>query len=178
MIQLLITLGLVVGYFSCYGTVRLASSLSWRLPLALHSGIAFVLAVASFFYLPPSPRWLAYKGRKEEASKAWDKLGVSNAEREKDLLQNPVPIESAVLNDASTSPAVAVNTKLRDRMRENVNELMAVFRKDARKPMFLGVFLMSMQQLSGIDGVIYVRCIQFGLFKPLSSASKLADYQR
>lgn len=178
MIQLLITLGLVVGYFSCYGTVRLASSLSWRLPLALHSGIAFVLAVASFFYLPPSPRWLAYKGRKEEASKAWDKLGVSSAEREKDLLQNPVPIESAVLNDASTSPAVAVNTKLRDRMRENVNELMAVFRKDARKPMFFGVFLMSMQQLSGIDGVIYVRCIQFGLFKPLSSASKLADYQR
>ncbi len=157
MIQLLITLGLVIGYFSCYGSVRISSSLSWRLPLALHSGIAFFLAVASFFYLPQSPRWLAYKGRKEEASEAWDRLGVSNVEREKDLLQNPVPIESAALTDLPTRPTVAARTKLLDRARANLKEMMAIFRKDARKPMFLGVFLMSMQQLSGIDGVIYVR---------------------
>ena len=157
MIQLLITAGLVIGYFSCYGSVRIPSSLSWRLPLALHSGIASFLAFASFFYLPHSPRWLAYKGRKEEASRAWDRLGVSNAEREKDLLQNPVPIDGAVLNDASTLSDLPVKTKLRDRMRNNLNELLAMFKKDARKPMFLGVFLMSMQQMSGIDGVIYVR---------------------
>ena len=157
MIQLLITAGLVVGYFSCYGSVRIPSSLCWRLPLALHSGIAFFLAFASFFYLPHSPRWLAYKGRKEEASRAWDRLGVSNAEREKDLLQIAVPIEGAVLTDSSTLPEASVKTTLRDRMRRNLNELMAIFKKDARKPMLLGVFLMSMQQLSGIDGVIYVR---------------------
>jgi hypothetical protein len=157
MIQLLITLGLVIGYFSCYGSVRISSSLSWRLPLALHSGIAFFLAVTSFFYLPQSPRWLAYKDRKEEASKAWDRLGVSNVEREKDLLQNPMPIESAALTDSPTRPTVAARTKLFDRTRANLKEMMAIFRKDARKPMFLGVFLMSMQQLSGIDGVIYVR---------------------
>ena len=155
MIQLLITAGLVIGYFSCYGSVRIPSSLSWRLPLALHSGIAFFLAFASFFYLPHSPRWLAYKGRKEEASRAWDRLGVSNAEREKDLLQNPVP------KDASTLSDLPVKTKLRDRMRNNLNELLTMFKKDARKPMFLGVFLMSMQQMSGIDGVIYVRFHSF-----------------
>lgn len=157
MIQLLITLGLVVGYFSCYGSVRIPSSLSWRLPLALHSGIAFFLAFTSFFYLPHSPRWLAYKGRKEEASKTWDRLGVSNVEREKDLLQNPVPVESAALTDSPIRPMVTARTKMLDRTRANLKEMMAIFRKDARKPMFLGVFLMSMQQLSGIDGVIYVR---------------------
>ena len=156
MIQLLITAGLVIGYFSCYGSIRIPSSLSWRLPLVLHSGIAFFLAFTSFFYLPDSPRWLAYKGRKEEASRAWDKLGVSNAEREKDLLQNPVPIEGAVLTGSSTLREIPVKTKLRNRVRSNLNELMAIFKKDARKPMVLGVFLMSMQQLSGIDGVIYV----------------------
>ncbi len=161
MIQLLITLGLVIGYFSCYGSVRIPSSLSWRLPLALHSAIAFFLAGASFFYLPHSPRWLAYKGRKEEASKAWDKLGVSNVEREKDLLQNPVPIESAALTDSPTRPTAAARSNLLDRTRANLREMTAVFQKDARKPMFLGVFLMSMQQLSGIDGVIYVGWLPF-----------------
>ena len=161
MIQLLITVGLCVGYFSCYGSVRIPSSLSWRLPLALHSGIACFLAIASFFYLPQSPRWLAYKGRKEEASKAWDKLGVSNAEREKDLLQNPVPIESAALTDSPMRPTAAAKLKLLDRLRGNVNDLMAIFEKDARKPLLLGIFLMSMQQLSGIDGVIYVSSYLF-----------------
>lgn len=34
--------------------------------------------------------------------------------------------------------------------------LRATFGKEAKKPMILGIFLMSMQQLSGIDGVIYV----------------------
>ena len=159
MIQLLITFGLVVGYFSCYGSVRIPSSLSWRLPFALHSGVAFVLAAVSFLYLPQSPRWLAYKGHKEEASQAWDRLGVSNAEREKDLLQNPVPTDGTTLTELLTAPTSAAETKLLHRMRANLNDILAIFKKGARKPMFLGVFLMSMQQLSGIDGVIYV-CLQ------------------
>ena len=151
-VQVFITIGMCLGYFTCYGTVRLPSSLSWRLPLALQSGIAFFLAVASYFYLPESPRWLAYKGRREEASVAWDKLGVSNAEREKDLLQNP---ESMV--NAATRRTEAAKAGFLDRIRGNLVDSSRVFRKDTRKPMFLGVFMMSMQQLSGIDGVIYVR---------------------
>lgn len=152
MVQLLITVGLVVGYFTCYGTVRIESSLSWRLPLALQSGIAFFLAVASALFLPESPRWLAYKGRKEEASIVWDKLGVSGAEREKDLAQNP-----ALATGDPATPTVAEKIDFSDRIRRSFAELMTVFAKDSRKPMLLGVFMMSMQQLSGIDGVIYVR---------------------
>ena len=152
LVQVFITIGLCVGYFTCYGTVRLPSSLSWRLPLALQSGIALFLGATSFFYLPHSPRWLAYKGRREEASLAWDKLGVSNAEREKDLLQNP-----ASMVDAAARPAVAPKVDLLNRIRDNLVSSVSVFRKNTRKPMYLGVFMMSMQQLSGIDGVIYVR---------------------
>lgn len=134
----------------CYGTVHVPSSLSWRLPLALQSGIAFFLALA--FHLPQSPRWLAYKGQREEASLAWDKLGVSNAEREKDLLQDRPAMVDAVLR-----PTDALKLGFFDKIRRDLIALIRIFGKDSRKPMLLGVFLMSMQQLSGIDGIVYVR---------------------
>ena len=160
-VQLFITLGLVVGFFVCYGTVSIDSSLSWRLPLAMQSGLAFFLSIASFFYLPQSPRWLAYKGRKEEASRVWDKLGVSSAEREKDLLKDSATPAGAEVVEIPTTQAAAKAKSARERMQKNWANLTVVFRKDTRKPLLLGVFLMSMQQLSGIDGVIFVSRISY-----------------
>ncbi|KAI9847192.1 MAG: hypothetical protein M1837_003055 [Sclerophora amabilis] len=156
LVQVFITVGLCVGYFMCYGTVRVPSSLSWRLPLALQSGVAFILAAASCWYLPHSPRWLAYKGRREEASLVWDKLGVSNAEREKDLLQNP----TSMVNEAA-APTETAKVGLLQRMQRNLAASVEVFGKDTRKPMLLGVFMMAMQQLSGIDAVIYYAPLLF-----------------
>jgi len=156
-VQLFVSLGFCVGFFTCYGTVIIPSSLSWRLPLALQSGIALGLALASFFYLPQSPRWLAYKGRKEEASIAWDKLGVSGAEREKNLLQEPAPMGDAEgITAAAAHSSEAKSLTMRDRLYENMKDVTGAFRGNAKKPMLLGVFLMAVQQLSGIDGVIYV----------------------
>lgn len=44
-----------------------------------------------------------------------------------------------------------------DKVRANIADVKELLlTKDARKPMVLGVFMISMQQLSGIDGVIYV----------------------
>lgn len=156
-VQLFITAGLCIGYFACYGTVRIDSSLSWRFPLALQSGISLFLALAAFFYLPQSPRWLSYKGRKEEASAAWDKLGVSAAEREKDLLEDPAASTVLAAQDTPERPSPAVaNIGFVQRMRRNIREMVAVFGKGPRKPLLMAVFVMTMQQLSGIDGVIYV----------------------
>ena len=153
-VQLFVTLGLVVGFFACYGTVTIPSSLSWRLPLALQSVIAFTLTIASLIYLPQSPRWLAYKGRREEASLAWDKLGVSGAEREKDLLRDSAaPAGAEVVEVPSRQEAAKKGIKAK--IQSTIAELTAVFGKDTRQPLFLGVFLMAMQQLSGIDGVLY-----------------------
>ena len=150
LVQMFITFGLVVGFFTCYGTVNIKSTLSFRLPLALQSGLAFMLTIASTLYLPPSPRWLTYKGQREEASKAWDRLGVSNAEREKDLLQNTIGESDPPERQQDVTIGFIQRTK------KGWKEAVAMFAKDTRKPMLLGIFLMSMQQLSGIDGVIFV----------------------
>jgi len=154
MVQVSITVGLVVGYFMCYGTIRIPSSMSWRFPFAIQSGLAFVLAIAAEFWLPHSPRWLAYKGRTQEALVVWDKLGVSDTEREKDLRQ--VSTSDVLVESVELAPQTSQLIGIKSRWVRSLNNLSRIFGKDSRKQMFLGVFVMSMQQLSGIDGVLYV----------------------
>lgn len=147
MVQVFITVGLCIGYFMCYGTIKIASSMSWRFPLAIQAGIAFLLAMIATFYLPQSPRWLAYKDRNQEAVATWETLGVSDTEREKLLLT-----ATTTKPKKGAEPGGFIVGSWR-RMARNLSR---TFAPDARKQMVLGVFLMSMQQLSGIDGVLYV----------------------
>ena len=58
--------------------------------------------------------------------------------------------------DAASTPTEVAKLGFHERIRENLLAFVKVFGKDTRKPMFLGVFMMRMQQLGGIDGVIYV----------------------
>lgn len=125
---------LVLGYFVCYGTSRLPSSLSWRFPLGMQAVVAMVLCIGSPF-LPHSPRWLRHVGRDAEADASWIKLGVSGAEAEK--------------SEESTERTTA--------RRDGVwKETQQLWKKNIRGRTALGVFLMGMQQASGIDGVLYV----------------------
>lgn len=48
------------------------------------------------------------------------------------------------------------SARLRHHYERSVHNLRLILGPGARKQALLGVFLMSMQQLSGIDGVIYV----------------------
>ncbi|OWP05369.1 MFS sugar transporter [Marssonina coronariae] len=138
--QLLITIGVCAGYFTCYGTVSLSSSASWRIPFALQSAIAFAFVLTTLFFLPESPRWLSSRGRHAEALAIWDTLGIDAAEREKILLQD-------------LSGDVPAQVQMKD--------MMAVFAPRARRQTGLGVFLMAMQQASGIDGVLYYAPLLF-----------------
>ncbi|KAI5207499.1 general substrate transporter [Aureobasidium subglaciale] len=155
--QLLVTMGIAVGYFVCYGTVRSSStSFSWRFPFALQSFLAFTYALLTFFILPESPRWLKSKGRMEDTHDAWDRLGLADVEREKNEQQNQ--------NLNIQEPESLALTPIRSR--QSVHDpqhtsWLAVFAKDARKRTFLGCFVMGMQQLSGIDGVLYYAPLLF-----------------
>lgn len=76
--QLFSATGIMTGYFICYGTIHINSSMSWRLPLALLSLLAFLFA-AVCAPLPQSPRWLTLCGLHENLQSLWVRLGVRPA---------------------------------------------------------------------------------------------------
>ncbi|ELU38012.1 hexose transporter [Rhizoctonia solani AG-1 IA] len=58
--------GSIVAAWSTFGTFRIPSNWSWRIPSALQ-GLSSVIQLALIWFLPESPRWLVSKGRDDEA---------------------------------------------------------------------------------------------------------------
>ncbi|CAE6458723.1 unnamed protein product [Rhizoctonia solani] len=58
--------GSIVAAWSTFGTFRIPSNWSWRIPSALQ-GLSSVIQLALIWFLPESPRWLISKGRDGEA---------------------------------------------------------------------------------------------------------------
>ncbi|KAF7335303.1 MFS sugar [Mycena sanguinolenta] len=141
-VQLFNTLGVALGYFTCFGTVRLAGSFSWRLPLALQAIVAIILAIGTAFF-PHSPHWLLSVGRPAEAEAATLKLGLQLAEIRKEG------------ETAANGPAAEV---AKQTLKQQAKELWA---KDVRFRTFFGLFLMGMQQACGIDAVLYYAPVLF-----------------
>ncbi|KAF2146546.1 uncharacterized protein K452DRAFT_323716 [Aplosporella prunicola CBS 121167] len=149
LIQMLVTIGVATGYFVSYGTSRINSSASWRVPLALQSFISLSFAV-SCSLVPPSPRWLLSQGRAKEAALTLSRLGISPTEHE-DIVQ----VQGI---DLDFPPSKA---SLFHSIRATFKDLQKVFAKNARKRTALGCFMMAMQQFSGIDGILFYAPLLF-----------------
>lgn len=142
-----------IGYFTCYGSVRIESSIAWRLPFVVMAVLGMALTIGCMF-LPQSPRWLLSKGMREQAEREIERLDISRAEAEKDYLQ---------------ATQVAPNLSIWD-------SLTLIFRRPYRKTTTLALVMLGGMQLSGIDGVLYYAPILFaqaGL--PSQQASFLAS---
>ncbi|KAJ7892749.1 general substrate transporter [Mycena olivaceomarginata] len=127
-VQLLNTIGVASGYFTCFGTVRHTGSFSWRLPLGLQAVVAILLAIGIPFF-PHSPHWLLSVGRAADAEKATLTLGLQLTEIRKE-------------DEASASgPGAAV---AKQGFKQQAKGLWA---KDVRFRTFFGLFLMGMQQV-------------------------------
>lgn len=114
---------------------HIESSLAWRVPYIAMAVIALVLAVACKL-LPDSPRWLVLHGRREEAIRGVEKLGIHREEAEKDILKTQEGEQN--------------------RLSSGVQSFLMPFRKQYRFRTILALFVLGMVQLSGIDGVLYV----------------------
>ncbi|KZP22350.1 hypothetical protein FIBSPDRAFT_952964 [Athelia psychrophila] len=61
-------LGSIIAAWTTYGSFRIPSSWSWRIP-SLLQGLPSVLQLCLIFLIPESPRWLVSKGREAQALK-------------------------------------------------------------------------------------------------------------
>ena len=134
----------MIRFFTCYGTTNMDSSFAWRLPFTILACLSMLYAVGSILWLVPSPRWLTLRGRQSEASAAWDALGVGHAEREK----------------AEEIEQAATVAEARNLSPEEKHSFLDVFARGVWSRTFMAIFLLGMQQLSGIDGVLYVSHLQ------------------
>jgi SP family galactose:H+ symporter-like MFS transporter len=126
MYQLAITIGIFLAYAVTEG---LAADHSWRLLLGL-SVVPGVLLLLAMLPLPDSAVWYVKVGRREEAAKA---------------LHDVRPDEDVDANLRSITATLG----------EHQASWGEVFSTRWRYPLFLGVSLAILQQLTGINAVIY-----------------------
>ena len=170
MVQLFAAIGILTGYFICYGTVNVSSSLSWRLPLAIQSFLAFLFA-AVCVTLPQSPRWLTLCGRHDESRDLWVRLGVSldkEGGNVSDAVISDQPTDSESNKDGQPRvPRVAgplqtsENTQAEESTSVMSHSIVRAFKKDVRSQTILAVYYLGMQQLCGIDSILYYAPIIF-----------------
>ena len=151
--QLATAMGICLGYFTCYGSIHIQSSVQWRVPFIIQAVLASILA-ASCFYLPMSPRWLLLNGRRDEALRALERLNIPRAEAEKDILRPAGQIEPRV---------------------PSWQGFLAIFQRQYRLKTSLGLFILGMVQLSGIDGVLYVCLVPLFHSTSINAATALSS---
>lgn len=130
--QMMVTLGTCLGYFTCYGTIKIAGDMQWRLPFIVQTAGGFLFAVGCFL-LPKSPRWLIMRNKQEAALHSMKLLDLNPEEIDHDHRQSSE-------NDAAST----------------LQSLKSMFCKKYRSRTFLALFILGMVQLCGIDGVLYV----------------------
>ncbi|CAG8299672.1 unnamed protein product [Penicillium salamii] len=77
--QMILCLGELVAFWLNYGFNFLETKDWWRIPLAIQIAPAIILGVGCWYWVPPSPRWLASQDRHECAREVLTRLHGSEA---------------------------------------------------------------------------------------------------
>ncbi|KAI0045874.1 hypothetical protein FA95DRAFT_1560753 [Auriscalpium vulgare] len=150
--QFSIVLGCVVGFWTGFFTRNISGSASWRIPLGLQLVPGVLLGVGTYF-LPPSPRLLVMRGKREAALASLAKLRLRPLE-----VARTDPLVLTELLEMEVE--VALLQKTTQSHGKNVwrNEALAwarLFDKRYIDRTMIGILMMFFQQWSGINALIY-----------------------
>ncbi|KAM3164114.1 Hexose transporter 2 [Lachancea thermotolerans] len=137
--QLMITLGIFLGYCTNYGTKTYTNSVQWRLPL----GLCFLWAIfmiGGMVFVPESPRYLIEKGRFEEAKRSIAKSNKLDTE------DSGVLAEVDLINAGVEAEKLAGNARW--------GELFSPRGKILQR-VIMGCVIQSLQQLTGNNYFFY-----------------------
>ncbi|KAM0322148.1 hypothetical protein ACHAQA_009636 [Verticillium albo-atrum] len=87
--------GAIAAAWITYGTFRLQSTWSWRIPSALQAGIPFIQFLGAY-WVPESPRWLIANGRQQEARAIFTKWHAAGDEASPLVDYEMAEIEKAI----------------------------------------------------------------------------------
>jgi hypothetical protein len=141
--------------------------MAWRTPFTVLACISILFSVATFLWLTESPRWFTFHNRPDDAARAWDHLEVSMTDREElaggkvdiymEALTHPLAPTGSIVAPTTFDQVVSRRSQQSCQKGRDEVTLLDAFKPDVRSRTLLGLFLMGMQQLAGIDGVLYVR---------------------
>ncbi|KAJ5506207.1 Major facilitator superfamily domain general substrate transporter [Penicillium expansum] len=151
-----IVLGIVIAFWITYGTRYMVGEWAWRLPFLLQLIPGFVLA-AGVYALPFSPRWLASKGRDEEALDSLCRLRSLPAS-DRRVRQELMDIQAEVrfhqqMNRENHPDLQGGGTK--NSILQELSSWADCFRKGCWRRTHIGIGLGFFQQFIGINALIY-----------------------
>ncbi|KAH8201274.1 hypothetical protein TruAng_004591 [Truncatella angustata] len=155
--QISIVVGVVVAFWITYATKGINSAWSWQLPFLLQIVPALFLGFGAIL-LPFSPRWLAAKGREDEALINLAKLRqlptTDNRVRQEwiDVIAE-AKFQQQVL--AERHPKLVGSSGFGNKMRLELVSWADCFKPGCWKRTQVGAGLMMFQQFVGINALIY-----------------------
>lgn len=129
--QLAIVSGVLISYLTGWALSRLGGE-SWRWMFAVAT-VPSLLFFGALFFVPESPRWLVKEGRREEAGRILARLGEPPSQLR--------GIERTIAEESGS--------------------LRQLLEPGLRRPLLIGVTLAILQQVTGINTVLYYGSIIF-----------------
>ncbi|KAI9374446.1 general substrate transporter [Aspergillus egyptiacus] len=151
-----IVFGIVVAYWTTYGTRYMAGEWAWRLPFLLQMVPSFIL-LAGVVALPFSPRWLASKGRNEEALANLAKLRrlpTTDNRVQQELLDIQVEVRFHRELNVEKHPTIQ-GPGPKNSLRRELASWADCFKSGCWRRTHVAVLLMFFQQFVGINALIY-----------------------
>ncbi|EGV62953.1 hypothetical protein CANTEDRAFT_124781 [Yamadazyma tenuis ATCC 10573] len=137
---LFVGIGLVFAYFLDFGFSYIKTPVAWRVPLSIQIPFAFIVLLMTFT-VPESPRYLYFKGKKEEAKRILSYV-FDKPEDHPDIVKNYQEIEEAISLETQDSDSSWKAIFVADHAR-------------TRYRIFLAYMSMFAQQLGGVNIINY-----------------------